>query len=279
MTARRLNALNGITSRLAAPLLLAAASTGVPAAQTPVALTPDSFTQDMVVEAGAANDTATHYSAAVSATMDGGAAKAGATFFEKGLLAGSAAGLPAGGFFTSRQDPSITFQLQPYTQNNAVLLNAANPSATLTLAQPGTYRTLFFLTASSDGVMTSASGGPFTTTLNYADGSHLQLAPFRSSDWFGSPRFAVGTGGDVAPLTGVVQTFADNFPGLYENGVAVPPVMPISSVTVQFEPQPANTNAAVFAVSGDLVSQTPEPSSSTFFAASVGVLLRRRRRQ
>jgi len=84
------------------------------------------FNQEMVVAAGSVNDPTSHYTNAVTATMDSGTAKTGYTWYESGLAGSGGGGLPAAGVITSAADPTAHFLLAPYTGPDALLLNSSS---------------------------------------------------------------------------------------------------------------------------------------------------------
>jgi len=132
------------------------------------------------VEAGAVDDSATHFANAVTATMDTGTTKTAYTWYEHDLPGGG--GLPAAGVVASVSDPTALFLLSPYTGSNALLLDAATTSGTLTLATPAEYSALSFLTSSSLG---SAASPVLALTVNFADGTApLAGLGVSSPDWF-----------------------------------------------------------------------------------------------
>ena len=100
---------------------------------SPIALTPGSFTQDIVVEKGAAPPLANY----TTATPDQGTNNYGNTFFEQGYIASvPELGLPPHGttFISRSLGSSHVFQMPPsYLTNNAAFIGAANIPGTSTL--------------------------------------------------------------------------------------------------------------------------------------------------
>ena len=156
------------TSLMATLAILATTSGPWQAMAGFVPITVSGFNQDVVVEAGAVNDPTTHYANAVTASMDTGTMKTDFTWYESGLPGGAGGGLPAAGVFTSLSDPTAQFRLSPYTGFNALFLDAATTSGTLTLATPAQYAALSFLTSSSLG---SATSPVLSLTINFSDGT------------------------------------------------------------------------------------------------------------
>ena len=88
----------------------------------------------------------------MTSTLDGGTAKNGATFYEKGLP-NTTGGLPAAGGsgVVSQDDPNATFAFQSYTGNNSLQLNKTTTTGTLTLASPTKLSTLAVLATTGSG--------------------------------------------------------------------------------------------------------------------------------
>ena len=76
--------------------------------------------------------------------------------------------MPTSGLVTGEADPSVAFQLAPYTGPNALMLDAANTSGTLSLAMPAWYSSLSFLVSSGLG---SSSSPVLFLKVNFADGT------------------------------------------------------------------------------------------------------------
>jgi len=245
---------------LSASLALLAAISGLRPAQAdyiPIAVS--GFNQDVVVEAGAVNDPTAHYANAVTATMDGGTTKTGYTWYESGLPGGAGGGLPAAGVITSAVDPSTQFLLAPYTGLNALLLDAATTSSTLTLVSPGQYSALSFLTSSGSAFF----GSPvLNLTLHFSDGTApLTGLSVTSPDWFDNTPAAVIAHGRVDVSTGTFDQVGNDNPRIYQENVVLPDsaaVHPISSIDIAWSSSGSNNaQTAIFAVSGTV----PEPSS------------------
>jgi len=200
----------------------------------------------MVVESGAAN-----FTSSVTATMDGGTGLGGAVWYQSGLNAGAqTSGLPAPGDFISQSNSQTQFLLQPYTQKNAVMLDTANTSVTLTLAAPTQVTGLSFLTANGNGASN------VNVTLNFSDGtSSISGLSFSSPDWFNGGGVAYNANGRVSN-NGANGFAFDNVnagnPRLYEVDLAAFPSAAlghsISSITLSFTGS-GNTRDAIFGVS------------------------------
>jgi hypothetical protein len=261
---------------LLATLAAAMGITTVEAGSIPIAIS--GFNQDMVVEAGAVNDPVTHYEGAVTATMDAGIAKKDNTWYEQGLAGSGGGGLPTGGLFTSLSDPSTQFQLAAYTGNNALLLDAANTSGTLTLLTPGHFSSLSFLTSSGSVFQSAPTLG---LTIHFADGSSaLSGLGIVSPDWFDHSPTALNASGRVGVDTGNFDHVGTSDPRMYQETVQLPSNAwghPISSIDITWTSNGSdNSHTGIFALSGVSV---PEPSSVAMLGSGVlGLALTLRRR-
>jgi hypothetical protein len=246
---------------------------------TPIAIAAGSFDQAMIIPASAPANGAT---AKLTATMDGGTARTGSTFYEQGFdpanttYNGSATGLPrSGSTFTSQADANHVFQMQPYTGDDAILLNSTNGTGTLTFANPQAYSSLSFLIAAGHGP------AALTFIINYADGTASSILFFSDAivapDWFGSGSIAWDANGRAYPSATGATTYdsvGSGDPNLFQEDLNLPDSTdPISSVELLTD-SPDTSNIAVFAVSGVAV---PEPASTMACIAVLPALMRRRR--
>lgn len=107
----------------------------------------------------------------------------GGSWFEDGL-GGYFNGLPASGRIVDQNDPHVSFQLQPYSDNNVLLLDEAAPTAALTLGKPIACSKLHILAAAP---WERESSGTFV--VKYVDGTVSQPKPFLAHTWLGMDGF------------------------------------------------------------------------------------------
>lgn len=240
------------------------------AGSTPIAVS--GFNHDMVVEAGAVDDPATHFQAYVTATMDQGTVLRDNTWYEAGLAGGGSGGLPAGGLVTSLLDPATQFQLGPYAGLNALMLDRAGPTGTLTLATPGWFSSLSLLTSSGLG---SAVGPVLSLTIHFADGTpSLGGLSVVSPDWFAAGPAALIASGRVAVDTGLFDHVgSSSYPQMFQQTVLLPATAwshAISSIDITWSANGSeNAHTGIFALSGEVV---PEPASAALMGVGTGVL-------
>lgn len=223
-----------------------------------VALT--GWTDDIIAENTATNPiTATSRSAHQSFAY---------AWFESGAPNSKAGqGLPTGGSFTSACNSAVTFQLQPYTSNNAVTLSKSSSPATLTLTTPTAFTSLAFLCSATSG------NTKWSATLNFSDGSNAKLDA-TDCDWLTS------SGSNAITNAGLVNR-GEAWAGYYTGNVymfehdwtltAEQQAKKVTSITIA-----ANSSnfgmLNFFAVSGEAVA-VPEPSTTVILIPIVAGLL------
>lgn len=254
-----------------AALILPAASAR--AVSIPIPVT--GFNQDIVVEATATNDATTHYSTNITASMDDGLAKTGDTWYELGLnVAAPTTGLPMNVPIVAQNDPTITFRLGSAIGNNALLLNTGNPNGTLSLVTPVKLSKLIIIASSGNG---SVTGAPLT--VQFTDLGPSIVSTYNAGDWFFQSPRAVTANGRVDAIAGTLDDVNSDNPRLYYQIIDLAALgasnRSLSALNFGFNGS-AGTNAAIMAISGEVV---PEPAtmalSVAFFAAP---LFHRRKR-
>ena len=212
---------------------------------TPVAFS--GYNDDMIFEAGAQPFIAGGYT---TASMDGGTANTGTSWYEMGFsITPSRApgtGLPAAGAtFTSLSQADHHFKMPPsYTANNATYLDASTPR-TITPAFPAGVKALSFLMA--------AAYGPVNVgyAIHHADAtteSGILVVP----DWFTTAAVAYPVHGRVNVTGGAYETFG-NAPNLLSADIGVTNTTnPVTSIDLSA----ASTSGvvAIFAVSAAFTS-------------------------
>jgi hypothetical protein len=145
---------------------------------TPIPVTPDSYTADVVVE-----KTATPSLAVVTtASVDQGTNNGANTWMEAGFdPANPAFGLPAPGtVIVALSNANYSFQMPPsYTAPNGILINASQvTNGTLTLVTPAKYAMLSFLGSGGNG------GDVIGVKIRHEDGTVQTGDAFPCPDWF-----------------------------------------------------------------------------------------------
>ncbi|HUC84611.1 MAG TPA: hypothetical protein VL970_05405, partial [Candidatus Acidoferrales bacterium] len=232
------------------PILLAGACLNWARADfNPVALTPSSYTFDIVIPASYVAPVPE----CVNVFVGSGVSFSDNTFYEQGLynrpgLVGWNSGVPPHNtVFTNINDPTMTFLMAPdYTNNDEVMIDDGFFNDTLTFQNPTTATSLSFLSTDGSGGMT------VNYTVTHADNS-TETGTISLLDWFtGGSTVAWGANGRM-DQNGNYNNFNNsaannNVPYLYANTIAVSGATPIVSVTLAYISGGAHAN--FFAVSG-----------------------------
>jgi hypothetical protein len=201
------------------------------------------------------------------------------TFYQSGLP-GKAYGLPLNGDFVSASGDNTTFQLQPYTDNNALVFSSATglTEGTLVVTTPQTFSRIAIIANSASG------GGTASVTINFTDNTTFGTS-YIAYDWFGNPDFAL-QGFERINLTTGNTSGAPANPRLYQTTIDLTALLgvgnkPIASIT--FSKVGSAGATAVYGVSGEVAPPTPasilvnptnttvvESTSASFSAAAGG---------
>lgn len=222
---------------------LAVAGATAQAQYTPVPLTPESFTFDIVVERDAAKPPAR----ATTASFDGGTNNTGNTFYEMGFNAANpATGLPGPGTFVSNANLPVAHDYQmpaSYTANNTLLVNDQIPTGTLTLNTPAPYTALSLLATSGGGAAV------LNYTVTFADDStEVGAATITVPDWFNGANAAIITMGRVNTQTRVFANVNEQNPRVYSVDIPLTETTKaVKSITLT---RVSGGRTGVFALSG-----------------------------
>ncbi len=231
------------------PILLTSACVSLARADfDPVALTPGSYTQDIVVEAS----TTVPLPYCINVTVGNGAALGDNTYYEQGLRArpgqvGYNSGVPPHNtILTNINNANMLFIMPPdYTVENDLMIDSTFSSGAFNFNSPTTATNLVFL----------GTGGGGSTTIGYtvihADSS-TESGSLVYPDWFsGGATVAWGANGRITKDGGYnnynSSAVNNNAPYLYANQVTVSDASPVISVSFTYT---SGQHANLFAVSG-----------------------------
>jgi hypothetical protein len=179
--------------------------------------------------------------------MDNGAANSRTTWYERGYYPMALeTGLPAPGTsFISEQDPGHQFVMPPsYCENDAVLIDATDPKASLTPSTPAPYSRLSFLTASGHGPVTNQC------VVNHSDGTS-ETNSFISPDWYDDLPPAFTAQGCVSVSTKLLSALNSNSPRLFAVDLSLTnSKSAITNLWLSFGGGGNDSHAIIFALSG-----------------------------
>ena len=185
----------------------------------------------------------------VTATMDGGTAKTGNTWYEKGVNAAApTSGITVGQIVSGQTDPLSSYLFQPASGNNALMLDSGKTSGSLLFSRPLSLTGLSLSGASGNG------RGTNTLTLNFSDGTKDTLSPLTFGDWFGVEPRVQTAGGRIDAGANVFNNVGDANPRILAINAtlsAADQAKLITSIDFTWTGSGANTHTAIFGVSGD----------------------------
>lgn len=218
----------------------------------PVALTPGSYTLDIVVPANTVQ--AVPY--CINVTAGNGTGLGDNSYYEQGLRPGNNSGIPAHNtVFTNINNSAMSFLMPPtYATNNTLMIDSTFTSGTFTFNTP--------TTASSLAILGAGGGGATTIgyTVTHAD-STTDTGTTVFPDWFnGGATVAWGangrmdTGGNYNNFNS--SSVNNNAPYFYGNTITVSSGSPIVSISFTFS---AGAHANIVAISGSSNGTSYQP--------------------
>ncbi|HWW00531.1 MAG TPA: hypothetical protein VNZ64_12600 [Candidatus Acidoferrum sp.] len=223
-----------------------AAATGAPFVAMPVS----GFNADVVVEASATRKG--FLRGVTTATPESGAANWGNAWYEQGYYSPvPGSGLPAAGsIVTNAAAPDHRYLLPPdYTANNAIVLDADCPNATLTSMVPARAAALSFLGAAGNGPVTVGC------QVHHADGN-TETNWFLLQDWLSATPAALPVNGRVNLDFRTVDLV--NGSGLFAKDIALTNTnSPVASLVLTYAGGAATSHAVLFAVSASTGAPAP----------------------
>lgn len=180
--------------------------------------------------------------------MDGGTAKTGNTWYEVGVnTAAPTTGIKTG-IVAGQADALSSYLIQPATGPNALMLDNATKSGSLTFNSPLTLAAFSLAGSSGNG------SGNVIPTLHYADGTSLALASKPVGDWFNQTPIVVTAAGRIDAVANTFNNAGSANPRIISVAYtlsASESAKAIASISLDWSATGANTHTAIFGVSGD----------------------------
>lgn len=176
-------------------------------------------------------------------------------------------GLPINGLFTSvaPTPAGLTYQLAPYSGNNALRLQNTNDSGTLVFSTPLAAVNLYMLATGGSGACT------VNATVNFTDATTQTFTNIAIADWYGGTNFAIQGIGRINLTNNTLETGGGTNPRLYQLPLAISAANQsklVQSVTVTKVGIGGIPN--VFGFSADAYTSCPGPSNITYTSATDG---------
>lgn len=203
------------------------------------------YNADLVVEASATRRGA--IIGATTATIDHGAGNTGNTWYEQSYYSPlPMTGLPlAGSNLTNGAGDHRFVMAGSYSANNALILDAASPSGSLTPAVPANSVALSFLGAAGHGPVTNGC------VIQHADGIS-ETNSFIVPDWLAGASAAWTPNGRVNTDNRVVDAGSGS-PRLFAVDVSVAhSTSPVTNISLTFNGGGPDSHAVIFALSGTI---------------------------
>ncbi|MFP3591534.1 T9SS type A sorting domain-containing protein [Chryseobacterium sp. SIMBA_038] len=131
------------------------------------------------------------------------------TDFMNGTGAMPTSGLPSSGLINSASTTGLSFQMAPYTSNNALRLASTNDSGVLNFGSTPKASKLFMLATTGSGTSVAS------VVVNFTDGTSQTFTNQSVSDWYGGSSFAIKGIGRASRVTDAIENNV-NDPRLYE---------------------------------------------------------------
>lgn len=184
---------------------------------------------------------------AVTATMDGGTARTGNTWYEIGVNAAAPSTGVRTGVVAGQTDPLSTFLIQPATGPNALMLDGANASGGFTFNNPLTMAAVALVGASGNGA------GTVVPTLRFADNTTKTLSALTVGDWFNQEPRVETVAGRIHAVNNEFANVGQDNPRILSVSFALSPedaTKAIAGIDLSWTGG-ATTHTALFGVSGD----------------------------
>lgn len=183
----------------------------------------------------------------VTATMDGGTAKTGNTWYEIGVNAAAPTTGVRTGLVAGQTDPLSTFLIQPATGPNVLMLDGANPNGGFTFNSPLTMAAVALVGASGNGA------GTVVPTLRFADNTTKTLSALTVGDWFNNQPRVETVSGRIHAVDNAFANVGQDNPRILSVSFTLAPedaAKPIAGIDLSWTGG-ATTHTALFGVSGD----------------------------
>lgn len=176
-------------------------------------------------------------------------------------------GLPVNGLINSAvaAPAGLSYQLAPYSGNNALRLQNLNDSGTLVLANPLAVVNLYMLATGGSGACT------VNVTVNFADATSETFSNISIADWYGGTNFAIQGIGRINRTNDVLETGGGTNPRLYQIPLAITASNQsklVQSVTITKSATGGIPN--ILGLSADAYTTCAGPTNITFTSTNDG---------